>query len=54
MTQIKLSKRAIAHLRVHKAMTASGSFGMGGLLKRPVAKAPITLRRADYEKAKGL
>ena len=49
---IKLSRRALAHVRVHKAMTSSGSYGMGGILKRETEKPKITLRRADYEREK--
>jgi hypothetical protein len=52
-TPIKLSRRALAHLRVYQAMNASGPYGMGGILKRETEKPKITLRRAEYEKQKG-
>lgn len=51
MEKIKLSKNALREVRRHKSMGES-SIGMGGLPKRGVAKVPVTLRRAEYEKAK--
>lgn len=51
---IKISGRALAELRTYNSARLGGSYGMGGMLKKATAPkaAPITLRRADYEKAK--